>query len=106
MEGNKMKRGTIRLLYVILGFIISVIAALEFTSQISGHPIAFTIVFVVIGIVVALMVEASLETDSKKIFYLMFFAIVTPFLAYVFQYVIAAAIMLWKVLKIVLDIWF
>lgn len=101
-----MKRAIIRLAYVILGFLIGLMAAMKFVSKVSAHPNGFIIAFVIVGIIIALIVEASIEMDSKKIFYLIFFYVLSYPVACLFQYLWAIVILLWKIFKVLLDIWF
>lgn len=101
-----MKRTIIRLAYVILGFLIGLIAGIQFTNAVSAHRNAFIIAFVTIGIIIALIIESSAETDSKKIFYFVFYLVLIIPISWFFQYLGAVIVFLWKIITSLFRIWF
>lgn len=105
-----MKQSIIRLAYVIVGFMIGLMAGVKFTSVVSEHRNVVIIAFVIIGIIIALAIESLARVDSKKIFYLVISFLLAIPLSYILQYLGVVVVVLWNILKaikgIISNIWF
>lgn len=92
-----MEKTIIRLGYVIVGFIIGLMAGIKFARAVLDYKVLFIVAFIIAGIIIALIIESLSEPDSKKIFYLVMAFIFAIPLSWILQYLGAVVITLWKI---------
>lgn len=101
-----MRDSIIRFGYIIVGYVMGLVAGIMLTNQVTMHRNFLIITSVVIGIIFSLSISKLIKTDKQKIFYLiLMFLFIYP-LSYLHQYIIAMIIFIVKILYAFLRVWF
>lgn len=101
-----MRNSIIRLGYIIVGYVIGLVAGIMLTNQVTMHRNFLIITSVIIGIIFSLSINTLIKTDKQKIFYLILMLLLIYPLSYICQYIIAMIIFIAKILYAFLRVWF